>query len=80
MKQYSRELLVTSKVAQHWQQDDFEQKVDELLTIVSKVDSDETVHQSTETMDVYRHRGGKKKAKKSKRPSRRPFEFTVFIN
>ena len=46
MKQQTRELLVTTKVAQHWQAD-FEQKVDELMTIVSKVDNEEKVHDAS---------------------------------
>jgi hypothetical protein len=80
MKQTSRELLVTTKVAQHWHAD-FEQKVDELISIVNKVDNDEQVVHASETMDVYR--SGKKSARGRKKkavPSNRPFEFLVFRN
>lgn len=47
MKQQTRELLVTTKVAQNWQ-DDFEQKIDELMSIVSKVDTEQEVLRSSE--------------------------------
>jgi hypothetical protein len=81
MKQQTRELLVTTKVAQHWQ-GDFEQKVDELMTIVSKVDNDQRVQDASETLDVYRNitqkkpKGGKRK----KILGDKPFEFLVFRN
>lgn len=82
MKQQTRELLVTTKVAQNWQED-FDQKIDELMSIVSKVDTEQQVLRSSETLDVYhnttRHRqkGGRKKKQVI---SDRPFEFLVFRN
>ncbi|MBS1585020.1 MAG: hypothetical protein JSS82_05685 [Bacteroidetes bacterium] len=82
MKQQTRELLVTTKVAQNWQ-DDFDQKIDELMSIVSKVDTEQQVMRSSEMLDVYhnatRHRqkGGRKKKQVI---SDRPFEFLVFRN
>jgi hypothetical protein len=81
MKQQTRELLVTTKVAQHWQSD-FEQKVDELMNIVSKVDNEEKVHDASETLDVYRNITQKRsKQVRKKRPgSEKPFEFLVFRN
>ncbi|OJW79854.1 MAG: hypothetical protein BGO69_13525 [Bacteroidetes bacterium 46-16] len=82
MKQQTRELLVTTKVAQNWQ-DDFEQKIDELMSIVSKVDTEQEVLRSSEMLDVYhnttRHR--QKQGRKRKHVfSDRPFEFLVFRN
>lgn len=82
MKFQSRELLVTTKVAQHWN-DEFEQKVDELMDLVSKVDNDAQVQASVEFLNVYHDsvkgpRNGRKKARKAE--SDRPFEFIVFRN
>ena len=82
MKQQTRELLVTTKVAQHWQ-DDFEQKIDELMSIVSKVDTEQQVLHSSEMLDVYHNttrRTAKKGRKKKQVFSDRPFEFLVFRN
>lgn len=81
MKQQTRELLVTTRVAQHWQ-DDFEQKVDELITLVSKVDTEVHVQQASEMMDVYRtEKQPVTKGRKKKQPEGgRPFEFMVFRN
>jgi hypothetical protein len=67
MKQQARELLVTTKVAQHWQED-FDQKVEELMLIVSKVDNQKQVN------DEQPLNGRKKKV------TDRPFEFLVFRN
>ena len=82
MKQQTRELLVTTKVAQHWQ-DDFEQKIDELMSIVSKVDTEQQVVRSSEMLDVYHNttRHAKKAGRKKKTViGDRPFEFLVFRN
>lgn len=80
MKQKTRELLVTTKVAQNWQAD-FDQKVDELMNIVSKVDNDSSMQQATETLDVYHNTTQKPKRRKKKLvQSERPFEFLVFCN
>ena len=82
MKQQTRELLVTTKVAQHWQ-DDFEQKIDELMSIVSKVDTEQQVMHSSEMLDVYHNttRHSQKKGRKKKQVLQdRPFEFLVFRN
>lgn len=84
MKQQTRELLVTTKVAQHWQ-DDFDQKIDELMSIVSKVDNEEQVQEAGELLDVY-HKTKQKLKKNSKRKKQadstdsKPFEFLVFRN
>lgn len=86
MKQKSRELLVTTKVAQAWQ-GAFDQRVDELMELVSTVDSIECVQRSTELLDVYRHdagpagrRKGSKRAKTAPGTECRPFEFLVGRN
>lgn len=80
MKQTSRELLVTTKVARHWQ-GDFDQRVEELMAVVNKVDTDEQVEHASELMDVYRSKSKAKKQKRKKAdPADRPFEFLVFRN
>ena len=81
MKYQARELLVIAKVAEHWQED-FEQKVDELINIVSKVDTENNLRTCTETLDVYHKSSAKpaKKARKRKEPESRPFAFLVFSN
>ena len=86
MKQKSRELLVTTKVAQAWQ-GSFDQRVDELMVLVSQVDTEEAVQRSTELLDVYRHdttpttrRKGGKRAKSGLGAEHRPFEFLVGRN
>ncbi len=81
MKQQARELLVTTKAAQRWQED-FEQKVDELIFIVNSVDNDDQVERASETLDVY-HRAPQKAKKGRKKKllcNERPFEFLVFRN
>ena len=87
MKQKSRELLVTTKVAQAWQ-GAFDQRVDELMVLVSQVDTEESVQRSTELLDVYRHdttpsgrrKGSGKRAKSGLSAEHRPFEFLVGRN
>lgn len=81
MKQQVRELLVTTKVAQQWQ-DDFDQKVDELMSIVSKVDTNQKMMQAAELLDVYHNSTQKAKRSRKKKmvQNDRPFEFLVFCN
>ncbi|XZF12639.1 hypothetical protein ACTHGU_12690 [Chitinophagaceae bacterium MMS25-I14] len=82
MKHHSRELLVTTKVAQNWQ-DDFDQQVDGLMSLISKVDNDANVQNAAELMDVYHNTTTdrpKKAGKKTKAGTERPFEFVVFRN
>ena len=50
-QQKTRELLVTTKVAQNWN-DEFEQRVDELMAIVSKVDNEVELQHASELLDV----------------------------
>jgi len=80
-QQKTRELLVTTKVAQSWN-DDFEQRVDELMNLVSKVDTDAFMNEVSEMLDVYHN--NKHKLSKSRRKKliqeERPFEFLVFRN
>jgi hypothetical protein len=82
MKQQVRELLVTTKVAENWQ-DDFEKNVDDLMEIVNKIDTEKNVQEAAELLDVY----GKTKQKSSKGRKRKhtdwrdkQFEFLVFRN
>jgi len=82
MKHHSRELLVTTKVAQNWQ-DDFDQQVDGLMSLISKVDNDVNVQNAAELMDVYHNtttERPKKAGKKKAAQNERPFEFIVFRN
>ncbi|RYE25010.1 MAG: hypothetical protein EOP51_05505 [Sphingobacteriales bacterium] len=81
MKQQARELLVTTKVAQNWQ-DEFDQKVDELMDIVGKIDNEANVSSATEVLNVYRNSKQSSKPGKRKKVihNDRPFEFLVFRN
>ncbi len=82
MKPQVRELLVTAKVAQNWQ-GHFNEKVEELMEIVNKVDNDKQVLQAGELLDVY-HKTKQKPAKARKKKQsdccEKPFEFLVFRN
>lgn len=83
MSQQVRELLVTARVAEKWN-DSFDQKVDELMELVNKTDTDKNVQESTELLDVYHktlQRTAKLKRKKKLSDHReKPFEFLVFSN
>jgi hypothetical protein len=81
VKNKTRELLVTTKAAQHWQ-DDFDTKVDELMTIMSRVDNEDNVLQASEMMDVYHSvPNPPKRGKKTKVITKeKPFAFLVFRN
>lgn len=82
MKPQVRELLVTAKVAQNWQ-DHFNEKVEELMGIVNKIDNDKQVLGAGELLDVY-HKTKQKPAKLRKKKLSdccdKPFEFLVFRN
>ena len=82
MKQQVRELLVTAKVAQNWQ-GSFEERVEELMTLVNKIDNDNQIREAGELLDVY-HKEKQTPAKKSKKKITdccdKPFEFLVFRN
>jgi len=82
MKQQVRELLVTAKVAQNWHSQ-FNEKVEELMVLVNKVDTDKQVYDSGELLDVYhkrKHTPAKLRKKKISEYDQRPFEFLVFRN
>lgn len=82
MKHTTRELLVTTKVAESWQQN-FDSNVDGLMSLVSKVDNETHVESVTELLDVYHTKeadiAGRQPQKKHV-GSGRPFEFTVYRN
>ena len=82
MKQQVRELLVTAKVAQHWS-DNFDERVEELMAIVNKVDTDKQVMGAGELLDVYqktKQTPAKIRRKKQQECCDKPFEFLVFRN
>ena len=81
MKQQTRELLIITKIAGTWQ-GDFDQKVDELMAIVTKADTEKRVQNAMEVLDVYRQKKVRQTAKRKKTvlSSDRPFEFVVFRN
>ena len=82
MKQQVRELLVTAKVAQHWS-DNFDERVEELMLLVNKVDTDKQVHNAGELLDVYhttKQTPAKFRKKKQQDCCSKPFEFFVFRN
>ena len=82
MKQQVRELLVTAKVAQNWH-DHFNEKVEELMVLVNKIDTDKQVLDSGELLDVYhktKQTPAKIKKKKLSDCCEKPFEFLVFRN
>ena len=80
MKPQARELLVTTKVAQNWH-DEFDQKVDELMAIVGKIDNEANVSNASEMLNVYRNSTKPSNSKRKKIiHSDRPFEFLVFRN
>lgn len=82
MKQTTRELLVTTKVAESWQQN-FDSNVDGLMSLVSKVDNEAHVESVTELLDVYHNKvedHAEQQPQKKHVSSGRPFEFTVFRN
>jgi hypothetical protein len=82
MKPQVRELLVTAKVAQNWH-DHFNEKVEELMVLVNKIDTDKQILDSGELLDVYhktKQTPAKLKKKKQSDCCEKPFEFLVFRN
>ena len=82
MKQQVRELLVTAKVAQH-RSDRFDERIEELMTLVGKVDTDKQVLGAGELLDVYhktKQTPAKGRKKKQQECCDKPFEFLVFRN
>lgn len=82
MKPQVRELLVTAKVAQNWHEH-FNEKVEELMGIVNKIDTDKNILAAGELLDVY-HKSKQKPVRHRKKKitdsSDKPFEFLVFRN
>ena len=82
MKQQVRELLVTAKVAQNWNRQ-FDQKVEELMVLVNKIDTNKQIQGAGELLDVY-HKTRQKPPKAHKKRAgdccEKPFEFLVFRN
>ncbi len=82
MKQQVRELLVTAKVSQNWQ-GHFNEKVEELMALVNKVDTDKHVLEAGELLDVYKkvkQKPARNRKRKLTDSSEKPFEFLVFCN
>lgn len=82
MKEQVRELLVTANVAKHWNSQ-FNEKVEELMDLVNKIDTDKHVLDTGELLDVYQKTKQKPDKHKKKRLSDyadKPFEFLVFCN
>lgn len=85
MKNQTRELLVITKAARHWE-DNFDQQVEELMTIVSKVDTDAQVQQAVEVLDVYHPHalpqpsGRPARNRRTQHRPDKPFEFLMFRN
>jgi hypothetical protein len=82
MKQQVRELLVTAKVAQNWH-GLFNEKVEELMVLVNKVDTDKHVLETGELLDVYKkvkHKPIRNRKRKLNDCCEKPFEFLVFCN
>ena len=84
-KSDTRELLLITKAAEHWE-GDFNKNVDDLMDLVNRVDTAEAVLQCVEVLDVYQNTSpdnlGKSKHKK-RRPNlghQKPFEFLAFRN
>lgn len=67
----------------HWQ-GTFDEKVDELMSLVSRVDNEDETARSAEIMDIYHNnitRSNRRlKRKVQQHESERPFEFLVFKN
>ena len=74
--------MVTAKVAQNWT-DHFNEKVEELMVLVNKVDTDKQVMGAGELLDVYhktRQKPPRIRKKKLSDCCDKPFEFLVFCN
>ena len=80
MRKYTRELLVTSKIADTWR-NNLEQKIEELIDVVWHVHDEDQVHKAVELLDVYPKRSKKNnKTANRKLKSNRPFQFVVCRN
>lgn len=78
MKPPTREVLLMTRTAQQWQ-DDFDEKVAELMDMLCKMDNEQQVSRATETINVYKE--SEAPAIKTKgRSQARPFQFLAFRN
>lgn len=83
-KNDTRELLLITKAAAHWE-GDFDKRVDELMDLVNKVDTIDSVVQCVEVLDVYHNTMPEPTRSRSRkrRPNftqHKPFEFLAFRN
>jgi hypothetical protein len=82
MNQQVRELLLTARATEHWNEQ-FNEKVEELMALVSKIDTDQQIRNAGEVMDVYRKTKERPKLpinKSSSECCEKPFKFIVFSN
>ena len=83
MATHSRELLLTTKAAEKWQEQ-FDAQVDSIIETINRVDTMEEVTRTTEVIDVYHHTAihTRRHVKRGKRIlfGERPFEFLTFRN
>ena len=79
MNQQVRELLITSKEAKNWEED-FNEHVTALMTIVSKVDTENHINSAGEWVDVYQKTIIISADCPIKERNEKPFEFLVFRN
>jgi hypothetical protein len=83
MPNHSRELLLTTKAAEKWQEQ-FDAQVDSIIETINKIDTLDEVAKTTEIIDVYHHTAihTTRHAKRGKRIlfGDRPFEFLTFRN
>lgn len=67
-----------TRTAQQWQ-DDFDERVADLMEILCKVDNEQQVSRATETINVYKESDAPPGKTKSKQQAR-PFQFVTFRN
>jgi len=86
MKSSTRELLLITKATEQWH-DNFDQKVDEIMSMVAKIDTEDTMQKCAEVLDVYHSTLSQPATPTSRRQQRKkmvqtskPFEFLVFRN
>lgn len=78
MKPQTREVLLMTRTAQQWQ-DDFDERVADLMDMLCKVDNEQEVTRATETINVYKETEATVGKGKAKKPVR-PFQFVAFRN
>ncbi len=82
MNQQVRELLLTARAAENWNEQ-FNEKVEELMSLVSKIDTEQQISNAGEIMDVYHKTKMRPQLplnKKSNDCCDKPFKFIVFCN